>query len=39
MNIYKVKLLIYIQENLFKIYMHYKSYITHGCTFVNENQK
>jgi hypothetical protein len=30
MNIYKIKLLIYIEENLFKIYMHYKimSHIT-----------
>jgi hypothetical protein len=28
MNIYKIKLVIYIQENLFKNYMHYKNYIT-----------
>jgi hypothetical protein len=29
MNMYKLKLLIHIQENLFKIYMHAK-YITHN---------
>jgi hypothetical protein len=30
MNIYKIKLLIHIQENLFKTYMHYKNYITYN---------
>jgi hypothetical protein len=30
MNIYKIKLLIHIQENLFKNYMLYKNYITHN---------
>jgi len=30
MNMYKLKLLIHIQENLFKIYMHYKNHITHN---------
>jgi len=30
MNIYKIKLLIHIQENLLKNYMHYKNYITYN---------
>jgi hypothetical protein len=30
MNIHKMKLLIYIQMNLFKFYLHYKNYITHN---------
>jgi len=30
MNMHKLKLLIHIQENLFKIYMRYKNYITHN---------
>jgi len=34
MNIYKIKLLIYMQENLFKIYMHYKNHVTHNYSFI-----
>jgi hypothetical protein len=30
MNIYKIKLLIYIWKEIIKKYMHYKTYITHN---------
>jgi hypothetical protein len=30
MNMYKLKLLIHIQEDLFKFHMHYKNQITHN---------
>jgi hypothetical protein len=37
MNIYKIKLLIYIQEKIFKIYMHYKNNVTHHYSFIQIN--
>jgi hypothetical protein len=37
MNIYKIKLLIYIQDNLFKIYMHDKNHVTHNYSFIQIN--
>jgi hypothetical protein len=37
MNIYNIKLQIYIQENLFKFYMHYKNHVTHNYSFIQIN--
>jgi hypothetical protein len=37
MNIYKIKLLIYILEDLFKIYMHYKNHVTNNYSFTQIN--
>jgi hypothetical protein len=42
MNIYKIKLLIYIQENLVQIFpsmnhMHYKNHVTHNYSYTNKN--
>jgi len=34
MNLYKIKLLIFIQENLLKMYTHYRNYITHNYSFI-----
>jgi len=34
MKIYMIKLLIYIQGNLFKFYMHYKIHVTHNYSFI-----